>query len=316
MAEQVWFVTGALRGLGRSVVEQALGAGHRVVGGARRVDALSEFGQSHPGRFLALPLDVTDAARAQSAIGETVSGFGRLDVVVINAGYANIAPIEEIDLDDFRSQFDAVFLGTVYVTKAALPVFHAQGSGHFIQVASIGGRLTSPGLSAYQAAKFAVEGFCGVLAQEVAGLGITVTLAEPGAMRTDWAGSSMHVAQRSPDSAPTVGAMAARLRAASGTMGRSTGRMTPASNMSIAFARLSSLSAATVMRMNMVMSSTVMSGRNPPASRSCDVAGPIAAVIRRLACSSALRLAPASRKKLATSRSDMSQLRLNTARNA
>jgi NADP-dependent 3-hydroxy acid dehydrogenase YdfG len=129
MAEQVWFVTGALRGLGRSVVEQALGAGHRVVGGARRVDALSEFGQSHPGRFLALPLDVTDAARAQSAIGETVSGFGRLDVVVINAGYANIAPIEEIDLDDFRSQFDAVFLGTVYVTKAALPVFHAQGSG-------------------------------------------------------------------------------------------------------------------------------------------------------------------------------------------
>jgi NAD(P)-dependent dehydrogenase (short-subunit alcohol dehydrogenase family) len=217
MAEQVWFVTGALRGLGRSVVEQALGAGHRVVGGARRVDALSEFGQSHPGRFLALPLDVTDAARAQSAIGETVSGFGRLDVVVINAGYANIAPIEEIDLDDFRSQFDAVFLGTVYVTKAALPVFHAQGSGHFIQVASIGGRLTSPGLSAYQAAKFAVEGFCGVLAQEVAGFGITVTLAEPGAMRTDWAGSSMAVAQRSPDYAPTVGVMAARLHAANGT---------------------------------------------------------------------------------------------------
>jgi NAD(P)-dependent dehydrogenase (short-subunit alcohol dehydrogenase family) len=217
MAEQVWFVTGASRGLGRSVVEQALAAGHRVAGTARRVDALAEFGRTYPGRFLALPLDVTDSARAHSAVGETVSTFGRLDVVVNNAGYANIAPIEDVDLDDFRSQLDAVFLGTVYVTKAALPVFRAQNSGHFIQVTSIGGRLTSPGLGAYQAAKFAVEGFSGVLAQEVAGLGITVTLAEPGAMRTDWAGSSMHVAQRSPDYAPTVGAMTARLRAANGT---------------------------------------------------------------------------------------------------
>ena len=217
MTEQVWFVTGASRGLGRSVVEQALAAGHRVVGTARRADALREFEQSYPGRFVALPLDVTDAARARWAVGETVSAFGRLDVVVNNAGYANIAPIEEIDLDEFRSQVEAVFLGTVYVTKAALPVFRVQNSGHFIQVASIGGRLTSPGLGAYQAAKFAVEGFSGVLAQEVAGLGIKVTLAEPGAMRTDWAGSSMHVAQHSPDYAPTVGAVATRLRAASGT---------------------------------------------------------------------------------------------------
>jgi NAD(P)-dependent dehydrogenase (short-subunit alcohol dehydrogenase family) len=217
MAEQVWFATGASRGLGRSVVEEALAAGHGVAGTARRVDALAEFGRTYPGRFLALPLDVTDSALAQLAVGETVSTFGRLDVVVNNAGYANIAPIEDVDLDDFRSQVDAVFLGTVYVTKAALPVFRAQNSGHFIQVTSIGGRLTSPGLGAYQAAKFAVEGFSGVLAQEVAGLGITVTLAEPGAMRTDWAGSSMNVAQCSPDYAPTVGAMAARLRAANGT---------------------------------------------------------------------------------------------------
>jgi NAD(P)-dependent dehydrogenase (short-subunit alcohol dehydrogenase family) len=87
-------------------------------------------------------------------------------VVVNNAGYANMTPIEEIDLDDFRAQVDAVFFGTVYVTKAALPVFRAQHSGHFIQVSSIGGRLTTPGLGAYQAAKFAVEGFSGVLAQE------------------------------------------------------------------------------------------------------------------------------------------------------
>jgi NAD(P)-dependent dehydrogenase (short-subunit alcohol dehydrogenase family) len=217
MTVQVWFVTGASRGLGRSVVEQALGAGHSVVGTARRVDALTEFGQAYPSRFLALPLDVTDSARAQSAVAETVSTFGRVDVVVNNAGYANIAPIEEVDLDDFRSQVEAVFFGTVYVTKAALPVFRAQGWGHFIQVTSIGGRLTAPGLGAYQAAKFAVEGFSGVLAQEVDALGIKVTLAEPGAMRTDWAGSSMQVRQHSPDYQPTVGAIAARLRSANGT---------------------------------------------------------------------------------------------------
>jgi NAD(P)-dependent dehydrogenase (short-subunit alcohol dehydrogenase family) len=217
MTEQVWFVTGASRGLGRSVVEQALAAGHRVVGTARRVDALREFGLAYPGRFVARELDVTNAAQAQAAVEEAVSTFGRLDVVVNNAGYANMAPIEEVDLDDFRFQVDAVFFGTVYVTKAALPVFHAQHSGHFIQVTSIGGRRTSPGLGAYQAAKFAVEGFSGVLAQEVAGLGIKVTLAEPGGMRTDWAGSSMQVPQHSPDYDPTVGAMAARLRAGTGT---------------------------------------------------------------------------------------------------
>jgi NAD(P)-dependent dehydrogenase (short-subunit alcohol dehydrogenase family) len=217
MTEQVWFVTGASRGLGRSIVEQALAAGHLVVGTARRVDALREFGRARPGRFVALALDVTDSARAQSAVEETVSTFGRLDVVVNNAGYASMTPIEEIDLDDFRAQVDAVFFGTVYVTKAALPVFRAQHSGHFIQVSSIGGRMTTPGLGAYQAAKFAVEGFSGVLAQEVAGLGIKVTLAEPGGMRTDWAGSSMEVPQHSPDYAPTVGATAEWLRAANGT---------------------------------------------------------------------------------------------------
>ena len=217
MTEQVWFVTGASRGLGRSVVEHALAAGHRVVGTARRVEALSEWGRTYPDRFLALPLDVTDSARANGAVAEAISTFGRLDVVVNNAGFADSASVEEIDLDDFRAQIEAVFFGTVHVTKAALPVFRAQGSGHFIQVTSIGGRLTSRGLSAYQAAKFAVEGFSGVLAQEVAGLGIKVTLAEPGAMRTDWAGSSMHVAHRSRDYAPTVGALAARRRAVNGS---------------------------------------------------------------------------------------------------
>ncbi len=136
---------------------------------------------------------------------------------VAEAGYADLAPVEEVSLDAFRAQVEAVFFGTVNVTKAALPVFRRQGSGYFIQVTSIGGRLTAPGLAAYQSAKFAVEGFSSVLRQEVAPLGIRVTLAEPGGMRTDWAGSSMDIPAFGPDYEATVGAMAKRLREGSGT---------------------------------------------------------------------------------------------------
>jgi NAD(P)-dependent dehydrogenase (short-subunit alcohol dehydrogenase family) len=217
MTDQVWFVTGSSRGLGRSVAEEALQAGHRVAATARRADALGDLVGTHGGRLLTVPLDVTDPAQAEAAIQAAVDAFGRIDVVVNNAGYANIAPVEDISLADFRAQVDAVFFGTVYVTKAALPVFRRQGSGYFIQVTSVGGRLTAPGLSAYQSAKFAVEGFSGVLQQEVAGLGIRVTLAEPGGMRTDWAGSSMDIPAFHAAYEPTVGATAERLRASSGT---------------------------------------------------------------------------------------------------
>jgi NAD(P)-dependent dehydrogenase (short-subunit alcohol dehydrogenase family) len=216
MADQVWFVTGASRGLGRSVVEEALRAGKRVVATARRAGGLDDLAGAAGDRLLQVPLDVTSPAQAEAAIQAAVSAFGRIDVVVNNAGYANMAPVEEVTLDDFRAQVDAVFLGTVYVTKAALPVFRRQGSGYFIQVTSTGGRLNAAGLAAYQSSKFAVEGFSGVLTHEVAGLGIRVTLAEPGSMRTDWAGSSMDVPAMGSDYEPTVGAMARRLRARSG----------------------------------------------------------------------------------------------------
>jgi NAD(P)-dependent dehydrogenase (short-subunit alcohol dehydrogenase family) len=217
MTEQIWFITGSSRGLGRAVAEVALAAGRSVVGTARRTSALDDLAERYGDRLLTLPLDVTDPAQVSDAVGRAVERFGRIDVVVNNAGYADLAPIEDVSLDAFRAQVEAVFFGTVQVTKAALPVFRRQGSGYFIQVTSIGGRLTAPGLAAYQSAKFAVEGFSSVLRQEVAPLGIRVTLAEPGAMRTDWAGASMDIPAFGPDYEPTVGAMATRLREASGS---------------------------------------------------------------------------------------------------
>jgi NAD(P)-dependent dehydrogenase (short-subunit alcohol dehydrogenase family) len=214
---QVWLVTGSSRGLGRAVAEQALAAGHRVAATARNPKTVADLAGRYGDQVLPLGLDVTDSAQAREVVAETVARLGGLDVVVNNAGYANLAAIEQTSLDDFRAQVEAAFFGTVYVTKAALPTFVAQRRGHFIQVTSIGGRLTAPGVGAYQSAKFAVEGFSGVLADEVAGLGVKVTLAEPGAMRTDWAGASMNIPPVAPAYEPTVGAMARHLRAVSGT---------------------------------------------------------------------------------------------------
>ncbi|SNY76014.1 SDR family NAD(P)-dependent oxidoreductase [Paractinoplanes atraurantiacus] len=207
-----WFVTGSSRGLGRAIVEEALAAGHRVAATARSVDSFGELAAAYGDKLLPLVLDVTDAAQAQTAVDAAIAAFGHLDVVVNNAGYANLVPIEDITLDDFRAQMDAVFYGTVYVTKAALPHFVERRAGHFIQVTSVGGRGTAPGVGAYQSGKWAVEGFSGVLAKETGPLGVKVTLAEPGAMRTDWSGSSMEIPPVSANYAGTVGAMGEFLR--------------------------------------------------------------------------------------------------------
>jgi NAD(P)-dependent dehydrogenase (short-subunit alcohol dehydrogenase family) len=188
---KTWLVTGGSRGLGRSIVEQALAAGNQVVATARNIASLKDIADRYGDQVLPFALDVTDPRQAQAAIAAAVEKFGRLDVVVNNAGYANLAAIEEIDMADFRAQVEAVFFGTVLVTKAALPVFIEQGSGQFFQVTSIGSRGTAPATSAYQSAKFATEGFSGVLNDEVKHLGIKVTMVEPGLMRTDWSGPSM-----------------------------------------------------------------------------------------------------------------------------
>lgn len=205
---RTWLITGSSRGLGRELAAAALERGDQVVATARRPEQLDDLVQKYGDRVRTFALDVTDADAARAAVQFAVDEFGRLDVVANNAGYANSSAIEETPDEDFRAQVEANFFGVVNVTKAALPVLRAQRSGHFVQFSSVGGRVGgSPGAAAYQAAKFAVEGFSEVLNNEVKPLGIKVTIIEPGGFRTDWAGSSMRVAPVGPDYEQTVGAM-------------------------------------------------------------------------------------------------------------
>jgi len=208
----VFLVSGASRGLGRAIVEAALKAGHSVVAGVRSASALDDLVAMYPDRLVTAALDVTDDEQVHAAVALATNRFGRLDVLVNNAGYANMTAIEDADFADFQTQFDTNFYGVVRLTRAALPILRAQRSGHIVQVSSVGGRLTRPGLAAYQSAKWAVTGFSGVLAQEVAPLGIKVSVLEPGGMRTDWSGSSMRIDPVSDDYASTVGAAAAMSR--------------------------------------------------------------------------------------------------------
>jgi NAD(P)-dependent dehydrogenase (short-subunit alcohol dehydrogenase family) len=205
----VFFLTGSSRGLGRAIAEAVLQSGHQLVATARDQRSLDDLVAAHGEQVLPLALDVTDADAAQGAIASATERFGRVDVVINNAGYADLAAIEDVTLEDFRRQIDTNLFGVVNVTKAALPVLREQAAGHIIQISSIGGRLATPGLAAYQSAKWAVGGFSSVLAAEVAPLGIRVTVLEPGGMQTDWAGSSMRVAPVSEPYRQTVGAMAA-----------------------------------------------------------------------------------------------------------
>jgi NAD(P)-dependent dehydrogenase (short-subunit alcohol dehydrogenase family) len=206
---QVFLVTGASRGLGREIALAVLDAGGQLVAGARNPHDLDDLAPIYGDRIRVVALDVTDPQAARSAVQTALDVFGRIDVVVNNAGYANLASVEDVTLADFRAQVDTNLFGVVNVTKAALPVLREQGYGHIVQISSVGGRLATAGLSAYQAAKWAVGGFSSVLAREVAPLGIKVTVLEPGGMRTDWAGSSMTVPAISAPYQPTVGAMAA-----------------------------------------------------------------------------------------------------------
>jgi NAD(P)-dependent dehydrogenase (short-subunit alcohol dehydrogenase family) len=204
---KIWFVTGSSRGFGRAIAEAALRRGDRVVATARKPDELDDLAQSYGPNVLTAALDVTDAA-AKIAVEAAVNAFGTLDVVVNNAGYANSAPIEEMTEGSFRDQIETNLFGVVNVTKAALPVFHQHRSGHFLQFSSIGGRVGgTPGMGAYQTAKYAVEGFSEVLHAEVRPLGIKVTIVEPGGFRTDWGGSSMGVTAIGADYEDTVGKM-------------------------------------------------------------------------------------------------------------
>ena len=199
---KVWLVTGCSRGLGRAIAEAVLGAGHRLVATARDVRDLGFLPPSDALRTAAL--DVSDAKAARDAVAAATSAFGRLDVVVNNAGTVKANSIEDLSEAEFRRQMETNFFGVVNVTRAALPVMRAQRDGHVIQISSVGGRRGSPGLGAYQSAKWAVGGFSEVLAREVAPLGVRVTCVEPGGMRTDMFDASMLDEHIAPDYRATV----------------------------------------------------------------------------------------------------------------
>lgn len=208
---KVWLITGSSRGLGRALAKAVLEKGDRLVATARDTASLADLAEKHGDKVRLATLDVTNGLVAQQAVKAAVDAFGRLDVVVNNAGYGNIAPIEDVAENDFRAQMEVNFYGVFHVTRAAIPVMRAQKSGHIIQISSIGGRTGTAGLSAYQSAKFAVEGFSEVLNGEVSPLGIKVTIVEPGGFRTDWAGSSMTIADISEDYQPSIGRLVSHL---------------------------------------------------------------------------------------------------------
>ncbi|WP_423464534.1 SDR family NAD(P)-dependent oxidoreductase [Promicromonospora sp. MS192] len=186
MTRRVWFVTGAGRGLGHAITRAALARGDRVAAAARDPRVLDDLVAEHGDAVAPLRLDVTDADQAAAAVGAATDRFGRLDVVVNNAGYGLFGYVEEITPAQLRDQLEVNLLGVLHVTQAVLPVLRAQASGHVVQVSSSSGVAAWPGLGGYSASKWALEGLSESLAQEVAGFGVHVTLVEPGPVDTAW----------------------------------------------------------------------------------------------------------------------------------
>ncbi len=194
--DKVWLVTGASTGFGRELVEYLLAQGARVVATARKIDGLTDLGTRYPERVLIAAMDVTDQQQVESAVGVAVKWFGRIDVLVNNAGYGMVGAVEESAEDEFRPMFEANVFGLIRVTQAVLPQMRQQGSGHIVNLSSIGGLVATPGFGLYNATKFAVEGLSEALAQEVKPLGITVTIVEPGPFRTKFLGKAGGEAKR------------------------------------------------------------------------------------------------------------------------
>jgi NAD(P)-dependent dehydrogenase (short-subunit alcohol dehydrogenase family) len=192
----VWFITGASTGFGREIAQAALRRGDVVVATARRPETLDDLVAAADGRVLALPLDVTDPAQIQAALDAATARFGRVDVLVNNAGYGSVGAVEEIDLSDLRTLMETMCFGPVALTQAVLPGMRARGGGAVVQISSMGGQVTMPGVGAYCSAKFALEALSESLAAEVEPLGIRVLIVEPGAFRTAFGGRGMHRSRR------------------------------------------------------------------------------------------------------------------------
>jgi NAD(P)-dependent dehydrogenase (short-subunit alcohol dehydrogenase family) len=201
----VWLVTGASSGFGRAISEAAAERGDHVIATARTPASLDDFAEANPDALIQ-PLDVTDADAARAAVQAGVDRFGRIDVVVNNAGYGHFGGVEELSEEEMRQQYEVNFFGVLNVTRAALPQLRRQRSGHLMQMSSLNGVVGMAGGGHYVASKFAIEGLSESLAEEVGPLGIHVTIVEPGPYRTGFAGARARFAEPIDDYAPTVGA--------------------------------------------------------------------------------------------------------------
>ncbi len=201
-----WLITGVSSGFGRALAEAVLAKGGHVAGTVRNEAAKAEYEKLSPGRAIGLLLDVRDEQAVRNGVAEIEAKTGGVDVLVNNAGYGLEAAIEEATLDQVRAQFEVNVFGPVALIQAALPYMRKRRAGHIVNVTSIGGLTAFPGVGIYNASKFALEGISEALSKEVKPLGIKVTIVEPGAFRTDWAGRSMvHVENSIADYEETVG---------------------------------------------------------------------------------------------------------------
>jgi NAD(P)-dependent dehydrogenase (short-subunit alcohol dehydrogenase family) len=216
---KVWLITGSGNGLGRDIAEAALAAGNSVVAGARRTGELAPLVAQYGERVKPVRLEVRDEAAAKAAVQLAVDSFGRLDVLVNNAGYGQFAPFEQMSAQDFQAIVATCFYGVVYTTRAAVPVMRKQKSGHIFQVSSVGGRHAVPGNTPYHAAKWAVGGFSDSLATEVAPFGVKVCTLEPGGIRTNWARRAVQNAPNLlPEYEASVGSFLKMLRSLEGRL--------------------------------------------------------------------------------------------------
>jgi NAD(P)-dependent dehydrogenase (short-subunit alcohol dehydrogenase family) len=219
MANKTWFITGTSRGFGREWTIAALERGDQVAATARDVGTLKDLVEKYGKAILPLKLDVTNKADCDAAVKKAHEHFGKLDIVVNNAGYGLFGLIEELSEKDIRDQMETNFFGALWVTQAALPFLRAQKSGHILQVSSIGGISAFPGIGAYHASKWALEAFSQSLAGEVADFGIHVTLIEPGGFETDWGGSSAKHTKDNPAYADVKAKMSAQRKERIGKRG-------------------------------------------------------------------------------------------------
>jgi NAD(P)-dependent dehydrogenase (short-subunit alcohol dehydrogenase family) len=212
---KVWLITGASSGFGRAIAEAALENGDSVVATARRTEALGDIKPEE--RVHAISLDVTDAAQREAAVAETVDRFGRVDVLVNNAGHTQVGAVEETTDEELRALFELQFFGPAALTRAVLPHMRRHGGGAIVQMSSVGGQVTAPGFGAYCATKFALEGLTQTLRDEVAGFGIHTLIVEPGAFRTGlFRPGAAYESEEMPEYADTVGPTRAYVREGDG----------------------------------------------------------------------------------------------------